>query len=83
MRPNDRITVDPKVMLGKPVVRGTRITVEMILRKLSEGATEAELVDAYPHLTRKDVRAAVAFAADTIAHDETVTIESTRKRARR
>jgi uncharacterized protein (DUF433 family) len=55
----------------------------MILRKLSEGATEAELVDAYPHLTRKDVRAAVAFAADTIAHDETVTIEFTRKRARR
>ena len=83
MRANDRIKVDPKVMLGKPVIRGTRITVELLLRKLSEGATEADLLDAYPHLTRKDVRAAVAFAADTIAHDETITIEPTRKRARR
>ena len=83
MRANDRITIDPKVMLGKPVVRGTRITVELILRKLSEGATEGDLLDAYPHLTRKDIRAAVAFAADTIAHDETITIEPARKRARR
>ena len=43
-----RIKANPRVMLGKPVVRGTRITVELILRKLSEGATEAELLDAYP-----------------------------------
>ena len=84
MRANDRIRSDPKVMLGKPVIRGTRITVELILRKLSEGATEAALLDAYPHLSRKDVRAAVAFAADTIAHDETIiTTEPARKRARR
>jgi Protein of unknown function (DUF433) len=47
----DRIAVDPDVMLGKPVIRGTRITVELILRKLSEGASEAELLEAYPHLT--------------------------------
>jgi len=44
---NDRIEINPAVMLGKPVIRGTRIPVEHILRKLSEGATEADLLDAY------------------------------------
>ena len=53
-------------MLGKPVIRGTRIPVELILRKLSEGATEADLLDAYPHLTLEDIRAAVAYAADAV-----------------
>jgi uncharacterized protein (DUF433 family) len=57
-------------MMGKPVIRGTRITVELILRKLSEGATEADLLDAYPRLTRADVQAAIRYAADTLAHEE-------------
>lgn len=55
----DRIEVNPDVMLGKPVIRGTRIPVELILRKLSEGASEADLLDAYPHLTHEDIEAAV------------------------
>jgi uncharacterized protein (DUF433 family) len=54
----DRIEKDPQVMLGKPVIRGTRITVELILHKLSEGMTEAELLDAYPRLMPQDIRAA-------------------------
>lgn len=54
----DRITISPDVMQGKPVIRGTRITVDLILRKLAEGASEADLLDAYPHLTREDLRAA-------------------------
>ena len=53
----DRIEIHPDVMMGKPVIRGTRITVELILRKLSEGATEADLLDGYPRLTREDLRA--------------------------
>jgi uncharacterized protein (DUF433 family) len=57
-------------MLGKPVIRGTRIPVELILRKFGEGASEADLLDAYPDLTRDDVRAAMAYAADTLAHEE-------------
>ena len=61
----DRIEVNPRVMLGKPVIRGTRVTVELILRKLSDGATEAELLDAYPRLTRDDIRAAIGYVADT------------------
>jgi uncharacterized protein (DUF433 family) len=65
----DRIEINPAVMLGKPVIRGTRIPVELILRKLSEGATEADLLDAYPRLTRADIQAALAFAADSLAHE--------------
>jgi len=62
----DRITSDPDVMQGKPVIRGTRITVELMLRKLSEGATEADLLEAYPHLTVDDIRTALAYAADMV-----------------
>jgi uncharacterized protein (DUF433 family) len=70
----DRIEIDPDVMLGKPVIRGTRIPVELILRKLSEGASDAELLDAYPRLTREDIQAAMRYAADTLAHEEMVFI---------
>jgi uncharacterized protein (DUF433 family) len=65
----DRIETNPAVLLGKPVVRGTRISVEGILRKLSEGVTEADLLDAYPRLTHDDIQAALRYAADEIAHD--------------
>ena len=59
-----RISTDPAVMMGKPCIKGTRITVELILRKLSGGWTFADLLEAYPHLTEDDLRAALAFAAD-------------------
>ncbi len=65
----DRIEINPNVMLGKPVIRGTRIPVELILRKLSEGLPEAALLEAYPRLTPADVQAALAYAADTLAHE--------------
>jgi uncharacterized protein (DUF433 family) len=67
---HDRIDMNPDVMLGKPVIRGTRIPVELIVRKIAEGATDALLLDAYPRLTRDDIRAALRFAADTLAHEE-------------
>ena len=63
---HNRIEVDPEVMLGKPVIRGTRITVELILRKLDEGATEADLLDAYPRLTRQDIQAALTYRAKPV-----------------
>jgi len=68
----DYISVNPTVMLGKPTIRGTRITVELILRKLAEGAFEADLVRAYPQLTPEAIRAAMQYAAETIAHEESV-----------
>ena len=58
-----RITINPKVMVGKPVIRGTRITVEHIMRELSHGMTIADLLEAHPHLTADDIRAAHAYAA--------------------
>jgi uncharacterized protein (DUF433 family) len=74
MTVTDRIEVNLRVMLGKPVIRGTRIPVELILRKLSEGATEDDLVDAYPRLSRQDIQAAIGYAADTLAHEETLLV---------
>lgn len=65
----ERIEINPAVMLGKPVIRGTRIPVELIIRKLSEGATQADLLEAYPRLTPEDIHAALAYAADSLAHE--------------
>lgn len=80
---NDRIEINPKVMMGKPVIWGTRITVELILRKLSEGASEADLMEAYPKLTREDIQAAIRYAADTLAHEETIILSSPKRVARK
>ncbi len=60
----DRIEINPKVMMGKPVIRGTRIPVELLLRKLSEGASEGDLLDAYPRLSREDIQAALSVLKD-------------------
>ena len=63
------ITSDPSVMLGKPVVAGTRITVESILEKLAAGETIEDLLEAYPNVTREGVQAALAFAAKALRAD--------------
>ena len=60
-----RISVDPQVCFGKPCIRGTRIWVSLILDNLAEGATPEELMRAYPQLTLEDIRAAIAYAAET------------------
>ena len=72
MTVHPRVEMRPDVMLGKPVIRGTRVTVELVLRKLAEGMTQADLLDAYPRLTSDDVQAAIQFAADTLAHEEVI-----------
>ena len=61
-----RITSDPAVMLGKPVVAGTRITVELILRKLGAGETIEQILDSHPRLSREAILAALRFAASTL-----------------
>lgn len=70
-----RIEINSKIMLGKPVIRGTRIPVELLLRKLGEGATESDLLDAYPRLTREDIQAALSYAAAALAHEEIMVLE--------
>lgn len=73
----ERIQIDPAIMMGKPVIRGTRITVELILRRISEGASEADLREDYPHLTVEDIRAAVAYGAASVAHERIVFVPDT------
>jgi uncharacterized protein (DUF433 family) len=62
----DYIVSDPKVMMGKPVIRGTRITVELILEALAAGETIEQLVDEYPRLTEPAIRAALLFGAKAL-----------------
>ena len=70
----NRVQANPKIIMGKPVINGTRITVQLVFRKLSEGAAQADLLDAYPRLTREDIQAAIRYAADSLAHEEIVTL---------
>ncbi len=63
------ITSDPHIMMGKPVILGTRITVELILEKLAAGETIEQIVDAHPRLTRESIQAALAFAAGALRAD--------------
>src|SRR3989442_9370957 len=65
-----RIVVDPKVMLGKPVIRGTRITVEIVLEKLAAGQTIEEVLEDYPRFRREDVLAGVKYASHAVGAEE-------------
>lgn len=69
MNYSNYITSDSKVMLGKPVIKGTRITVELLLKLLSEGASAEQIIVAYPNLTTIDIQAALAYAHDVIANE--------------
>jgi uncharacterized protein (DUF433 family) len=69
---HERIDINPAIMFGKPVIRGTRITVELILRKLAGEMTMDEILADYPHLTPDDIYAAAAFAADYLAQEEII-----------
>jgi uncharacterized protein (DUF433 family) len=60
---------DPKIMMGKPVIAGTRVTVELILEKLSNGESFEQILESHPNLTRESIRAAIAFAADNLRAD--------------
>jgi len=65
-----RIAINPEIMLGKPVIRGTRIPVELILRKLAAKIPVAEILRDYPRLTEDDLTAALAYAADALSTEE-------------
>jgi uncharacterized protein (DUF433 family) len=72
MKRHERIEIDPDIMFGKPVIRGTRITVEHILRKLAGGMTPEEILEDHPHLKLDDILAAQEFAADYLSQMEIV-----------
>ena len=66
---SDLITSDPKIMLGKPTIAGTRITVELILEKLAAGESPDQILSEHPRLTAEGIRAAIAFAAEALRAD--------------
>lgn len=74
MNYRDRIISDPKIMLGKPTIKGTRITVELILKKLSEGASVKEVLEMYPHLLEADIYACLQYASEVIAGEEIIAV---------
>jgi uncharacterized protein (DUF433 family) len=67
---HERIVLDPAVMAGKPVIRGTRVPVELIVRMLAQGISEQDIRAEYPRLQSEDVRAALAYAASVLAQEE-------------
>jgi uncharacterized protein (DUF433 family) len=65
-----RISINPEVMVGKPVIQGTRIPVELIVRMLAQSIPEGEILQEYPRLQPDDIRAALAYAAHVLAHED-------------
>ena len=63
---------DPEIMVGKPFIKGTRISVEHIIRKLGGGYSVDDVLSAYPHLTKEQIYAVLNFTAETIAHEESI-----------
>jgi uncharacterized protein (DUF433 family) len=76
MAMHDLIVSDPKVMMGKPVVRGTRITVESIVERVGAGESIEAIVEAHPRLTREGVLAAISFAAEALKADVVYPVSS-------
>ena len=71
---NDLIEVNPKIMMGKPLIKGTRLTVEMILQSLAAGESVDNILASYPRLTKEAIQAALAFAADVLKGEKTYPI---------
>ena len=63
----ERIVVNPKIMVGKPIIKGTRIPVEAILKRLADGMTISDILEEYPNITEKDIRAALTDVSGVIA----------------
>ena len=66
----NRIEINPRIMVGKPVVKGTRIPVELILKMLSQGMSIKEILEEYSHLTKEDIQACLAYAAQALEVEE-------------
>lgn len=72
----NRITVDPKILGGKPIIKGTRISVELILNLLASGAPEEEILEDYPHISKEDIKACLSYAATALKNEVYLSLES-------
>ena len=68
----ERIVFNPKILNGKPIIRGTRISVEFILELLASGMTQDDIIKEYKHIKKEDVLAAIEFAAKSVKHEEVI-----------
>ena len=75
-RPEERISINPQLMTGKPVIRGTRVPVEVIVRMLAQGLSESEILREYPRLHSADILAALTYAARVLAHEDVFPLTS-------
>jgi uncharacterized protein (DUF433 family) len=73
-----RIEINPKVLFGKPVIKGTRIPIEIILKKLSQDTSVDKILEDYPNLTLNDIKAAIAYASESLSTDEIIAIPITK-----
>lgn len=76
MNIENHIEINPKILMGKPVIKGTRISVELLLEKLSAGETEEDILYAHPHISKEDIKAALAFAAQSLKGENIYPIAS-------
>ena len=72
----DRITVDSKILTGKPVVRGTRISVELVVDLLATGWSHAQILASYPHLTGEDIRACLSYASELLREEKVYSLKT-------
>ncbi len=72
----DRITADPKILVGKPIVKGTRISVELVIDLLAAGWTQEQILDSYPNLTGEDIRACLAYAGELLHSEKVFPLEA-------
>ena len=72
----DRIVIDPNVLVGKPVIKGTRISVEFTVDLLGRGWTVEQILDEYEHLTRKDIQACLAYASEVLKSERVYLVPS-------
>ncbi|MDP3105698.1 MAG: DUF433 domain-containing protein [Candidatus Methanoperedens sp.] len=73
----ERIVVNPKIMVGKPIIRGTRIPVDAILKRLADGMSVGEILEEYPNLIGEDIRAALRYVSEVVAGEEIFPIMET------
>jgi len=74
---SDRIIVDCRILTGKPVVRGTRIAVELVVELLAAGWSHAQILASYPHLTEEDIRACLAYASELLREEKVYPLKTT------
>ena len=73
---HDRVVVLPRVLTGKPVVRGTRISVELVVDLLAAGWSHAQILESYPHLTEDDIRACLSYASELLREEQVLSLKT-------